>query len=117
MAGTQPVLITADSANQVLHDMDQAQIAAFGVQQRGIEQMNAETRSLIDKTRNDVSRLLLDNKADAEVYVIEQVGALRAQTDSAVSAVDGMLQETRDLLLSHDDSQAKSVEEIKLLHA
>ena len=117
MAGTQAVFITADAANQVLRDMVQAQIAAFGMQQRGIEDMNAETRSLIDKTRDDVNRSLLVNKAAAEAYVAEQVGALRAQTDNAVTTVDGKLQEIRDLLLSHDDSQAKSVEESKLLHS
>ena len=43
MAGTQPVFITANAANQVLHDMVQAQIAAFVMQQRGIEQMSADT--------------------------------------------------------------------------
>ena len=72
---------------------------------------------MIDKTRDDVNRSLLDNKAAAEAYVAEQVGALRAQTDNAVTTVDGKLQEIRDLLLSHDDSQAKSVEESKLLHS
>ena len=60
------VFITVEAANQVLHEMVQAQVAAFGLQQRGIEQMNAETRSLIDKTRDDVNRSLLDNKAAAD---------------------------------------------------
>ena len=60
------VFITVEAANAVLRDMVEAQTAAFGIQQRAIETLNAETRSLIAQTRDDVNRSLIDNKAAAD---------------------------------------------------
>ena len=55
------VYIPVDAANELLRNVVDAQINAFGVQQRAIETLNAETRSLIDKTREDVHQSLLTN--------------------------------------------------------
>ena len=60
---------------------------------------------------------LIENKAAAEAYVLEQVGALRAQADGAVNQVDSKLQEMPDLLLSHHATQAQSAEDSKLLYS
>ena len=97
--------ITVDAANSMLRSMVDQQVTAFGVQQRAIEALNAETRDLINKTRDDVNQSLIANKlADA----IEHVGALRAQTDQSVNHVDGKLEEMRNLLLQHDRTQAEA---------
>ena len=112
MAGTQPVFITADAANQVRRDMAQAQIAALSMQQRGIEEMNAETCSLIDKTRDDVNRSLTESKAASEAHVLEQVGALRAQTESSVNHVDSKVDEmleTRQGLMKKASASSHSL--------
>ena len=102
------VYITVDAANALLRSMVDAQINAFGAQQRSIESLNAETQALINQTREDVHQSLLTNKAAAEAYVVEQVGALRTQTQSSVNHVDSKLEEMRDLLLQHDKTQTES---------
>ena len=96
------VYITAADANQVLHDMVQAQIAAFDAQQRAMETLNAETRAYVDKTRDDVNKSLLDNKATSEAYVVQEVGVLKAQTETHVGHVESKVGEMRSLLLQHD---------------
>ena len=60
------IYITAMEANQVLNDMVQAQIAAFGAQQRAMETLNAETVAYVNKTREDVHKSLLESKSTAE---------------------------------------------------
>ena len=74
------VYIIVDAANALLRSMVDAQINAFGVQQRSIESLNAQTQDVIKKTRDDVNRSLIANKESAENHVVEQVGALRAET-------------------------------------
>ena len=109
--------ITIEQANQFLREMVEALVAAFNAQQRSIETPNAETRSHIDQTRADVDRSLIDNKATAEAYVVQQVGALRAQTVTSVNHVDSKVEEMRNLLLHHDKTQGESAEESKRLIA
>ena len=87
--------ITVEAANSMLRSMVDQQVNSFGVQQRAIEALNAETRELINKTRDDVNQSLIANKLAAEAHAIEQVGALRAQTDQSVNHVDGKLEEPR----------------------
>ena len=94
--------ITVDAANSLLRSMVDQQVSALGVQQRAIEALNAETRDLINKTRDDVNQSLIANKQAAEAHAIEQVGALRAQTDQSVNHIYGNLDEMRSLLLQHD---------------
>ena len=53
--------ITVEQANQFIREMVGAQVAALDAQQRSIEALNAE------KTRSEVDRSLIDNKAAAEV--------------------------------------------------
>ena len=96
------VYITTADANQVLHDMVQAQIAAFDAQQRAMETLHAETRAYVDKTRDDVNKSLLDNKATAEAYIEQEVGALKTQTETHVGHVESKVEEMRSLLLQHD---------------
>ena len=45
------VFITVEAANAVLCDMVEAQTTAFGIQQRAIETLNAETQRMIAQTR------------------------------------------------------------------
>ena len=91
------VYITVDAANALLRSMVDAQIQAFGAQQRSIETLNAETQELVRQTREEVHRSLLANKESAEAHVVEQVGALRTQTQSSGNHVDSKLEEMRDL--------------------
>ena len=105
--------ITADAANAILRDMVQAQTAEFGAQQQVIVALHAETCGLIAQTRDDVNRSLIDNKAAAEAHVVDQVGALRTQTQDSVNHVDGKLQEMRDLLLQHDRTQNEPGQRIR----
>ena len=76
--------ITVEQARQLLREMVTIQVAAFDAQQRSIEALNAETRAHVDKTRNDVDKSLIDNKAAAEAYIVREVGAFKAQTETHV---------------------------------
>ena len=111
--------ITVDAANEMLRSLVTQQAGVFTAQQQTIEGLNAETRSMIvqasasiekqiGQVRDDVNQSLIANKAAAEAHVIEQVGALRAQTEQSVTHVDGKLDEMRDLLLRHDTKQTET---------
>ena len=108
--------ITVADANAVLRDMVQAQVAAFNLQQQVIEALIAETLSLIDQLHIDADISLRQNKAAAEAYVVEQVGARRTQTEIAVNDVESKLQEMHDLILNHDAAQSKTADENKIRH-
>ena len=107
--------ITADAENAMLRTMVEQQIGAFTAQQQTIDALNAETRSMIGQVRDDVNKSLMANKLSAEAHVIEQVGALRAQTEQSVTHVDGKLDEIRDLVLRHDKKQTETEEKNKEL--
>ena len=109
------VYIKAADANRVLHDMVQAQIAAFDGQQRAMETLNAETRAYVDKTRDDVNKSLLDSKANAEAYVVQKFGALKAQTETHVGHLESKVEEMRSLLLQHARTQDETADKNKLL--
>ena len=111
--------ITVDAANEMLRSLVTQQAGIFTAQQQTIEGLNAETRSMvlqatasieqqIGQIRDDVNQSLIANKAAAEAHVIEQVGALRAQTERSVTHVDGKVDEMRDLLLRHDTKQTET---------
>ena len=122
--------ITVEAANEMLRSIVQQQVGAFTAQQQTIESLNTETRSMIvqasaniekqiGQVRDDVNQSLIANKAAAEAHVIEQIGALRIQTERSVTHVDGQLEEMRALLLRHDakqvESEQKSAELMKTL--
>ena len=109
------VHITVEQAQQLRREMVGAQVAALDAQQRSIEALNAETRAYIDKTRNDVDKSLIDNKAAAEAYVVQEVGALKTQTETHAGHVESKVEEMRSLLLQHDRTQGESAAESKLL--
>ena len=48
--------ITVEASNSMLRSLVEEQVNAFGVQQRAIEALNAETCDLINKTRDDVNQ-------------------------------------------------------------
>ena len=101
------IYITAAEANQVLENLVQAQVAAFNAQQRAMEALNTETVAYVNKTRDDVDKSLRENKASGEAYVTQEVGALKEQTQTHVSHVEGKVEEMRVLLLlSNDSAQA-----------
>ena len=110
--------ITVEAANEMLRSMVQQQVGAFTAQQQTIESLNTETRSMIvqasasiekqiGQVRDDVNQSLIANKAAAEAHVIEQIGALRTQTERSVTHVDGPLEEMRALLLLYDMTQSR----------
>ena len=107
--------ITVEQGQQLLREMDTVQVAAFDAQQRSIEALNAETRAYVDKTPNDVDKSLIDNKTAAEAYVVQEVGALKAQTESNVGHVESKTEDMRSLLLQHDRTQDESAAKSKLL--
>ena len=107
--------ITVDAANAMLRGLFEEQVNAFGMQQRTIEALNAETRALIDQTRRDVDQSLMTNKQAAEAHANEQIKILRDQTDQAVIHIDGKLDEMRSMLLQHDKTQAEAGAENKKL--
>ena len=81
------VHITAEEANRVLETLVQAQVAAFNAQQRAIEVLNAETVAYVNQTRLDVDKSLPENKTSSEAYVLQEVGALKEQTQTHVGHV------------------------------
>ena len=107
--------ITIEAANAELRSLVEEQVNACGAQQRAIEALNTETREIINRTRDDVNQSLMANKQAAEAHAIEQVGALRAQTDQTVNHIDGKLDGMRSLLLQHDRTQAEAGAENKKL--
>ena len=109
------VYIATAEANQVLQDMVQVQIAAFDAQQQAVEALNAETGAYVDKMRNYVDKSLIDNRAAAEAYVVQEVGALKAQTATHVGHVESNVEEMRSPLLQHYRTQDESAAKSKLL--
>ena len=100
------VYITAEEANQVFQNLVAAQTAAFDAQQKKMEALNSETMEFVNKTRNDVDKSLRDNKSTGEQYIDQEIKALKEQTQTHVSHVEGKVEEMRALLLSHDRAQA-----------
>ena len=94
-----PGHINVEQANQFLREIVEAHVAAFNAQQRSIETLNADTRSYVDQTCSAVDRSVIDNRAAAEAYVVQQVGARQVQTDMSVNHVDSKVEEMRNLLL------------------
>ena len=107
--------ITVDAVNAMLRSLVEQQVGVFTAQQQTIEAFNTQTRNMIGQGRDDVNKSLKANKQSAEAYVIEQVGALRAQTEQSVTHVDSKLDEMRDLVLRHDKTQAETEEKNKEL--
>ena len=107
--------ITVEQAQQLLREIVAVQVAALDAQQRNVEALSAETRAYVDKTRNDVDKSLIDNKAAAEAYVVQEVGALKAQTETHVGHVESKVEDMRSRLLQHDRTQDESAAKSKLL--
>ena len=100
------IYITAAEANQVLQTLVSAQTAAFDAQQKAMEALNAETLAYVNKTRDDVDKSLRENKTSSEALINQEIAALKEQTQTHVSHVEGKVEEMRALLLSHDSAQA-----------
>ena len=54
--------ITVEAAKAMLRSLFEEQVNAFGTQQRVIEALNAETREIINRTRDDANRSLMAKK-------------------------------------------------------
>ena len=98
--------ITEAEANRVLQTLVSAQTAAFDAQQKAMQALNQETFDYVNKTREDVDKSLRENKISSEALITREIAALKEQTQTHVSHVEGKVEEMRALLLSHDSAQA-----------
>jgi hypothetical protein len=101
--------ISREEAEVVLQSLVTAQTAAFDAQQKRMEALNQETMDFVNKTRDDVDKSLRENKNNGEKYIDQEIKALKEQTQTHVSHVEGKVEEMRALLLSHDSAQALSL--------
>ena len=62
-----------------------------------------------------MDKSLIDNKVAAEADVVQEVGALKVQTEIHLGHVESKVEEMRSLLLQHDRTQDESAAKSKVL--
>ena len=102
MAGTTPApvsdFISRAEARAEIGTLVAEQVAAFEAQRQSMATLEAQAKSFIDTLAQQTDAALKRNTEVTEAQITSQVGALREQTVSTVTTVEGKLAEIKSLI-------------------
>ena len=108
MAGTTPApvsdVISRAEACAEIGTLVAEHVAAFEAQRQSMAAVEQKAESLIDTLAQQTDAALKRNAKVTEAQITSQVGALREQTVSTVTTVEGKLAEIKALIDTHSSA-------------
>ena len=109
MAGTTPApvsdFISRAEARAEIGTLVAEQVAAFEAQRQSMAALEEKAKSFIETLAQQTDAALKRNAEVTEAQITSQVGALREQTVSTVTTVEGKLTEIESLIAFHTSAQ------------